>query len=200
MHVSMIDLLEQTRSTRRFKQKAAVSTALLEELIAGARLSASAGNLQPLRYVVCNDVRKNKEIFATLGWAVYLAHWKGPAEGERPAAYIVITVDDDVAANTDVAHIDVGIAAQSMLLLAREKGLGGCLLGSFHKEKLEAAVGAGAVLPGNCRPVLVLALGEPAETCVIETVEQGDVKYWRDEDGVHHTPKRSLQELILAHF
>jgi hypothetical protein len=28
----------------------------------------------------------------------------------------------------------------------------------------------------------------------------GDIKYWRDEQDVHHVAKRSLDELILKEF
>ncbi len=54
-------------------------------------------------------------------------------------------------------------------------------------------------LDARYQPMLVVALGEPAETVVVETVRtDGDVRYWRDADGVHHVPKRPLGDILLA--
>jgi nitroreductase len=144
-----------------------------------------------LRYVLSCDARTNAKIFETLGWAAYLRDWPGPSEGERPAAYIVILGDTTVASSFGCDH---GIAAQSILLGATEQGLGGCILGSVKHEELRAAL----ALPRQYEILLVLALGKPKETVVIEPVTHGDIKYWRDTRGWHHVPKRALDEIILT--
>ena len=134
---------------------------------------------------------KNNLIFPTLKWAGYLADWPGPAEGERPSAYIVILGDKDIVPQTGVDH---GIAAQNILLGATEKGLGGCMIASIDRKQLRR----GLEIPDRYDILLVIALGKPKETVVLETVgPDGDIKYWRDEDGVHHVPKRSLGEIII---
>ena len=90
---------------------------------------------------------------------------------------------------------DAGIAAQSIMLGAAEKGLGGCIIASINKDRLREAL---AIDP-RYEILLALALGKPKETVVIEMVEpDGDTKYWRDSDGVHHVPKRALDELIVG--
>ena len=185
------DLIRQTRSTRRFVQSEAVSIETLRELVNLARLSPSASNKQPLKYILFNTPEQNALIFEHVGWAGYLSDWPGPAEGERPAAYIIILGDCHVSEAIDCDH---GIAAQSILLGARERGLGGCILGSIKRAPLRSAL----KLDVRYRIMLVIALGKPAEQIVLEEVgPEGDIKYWRDADGVHHVPKRSLDEIIV---
>ena len=87
------DLIISNRSCRRFHQEFAIDRRTLEELVELARYSASAANLQPLKYILSCEPAKNARIFSTLAWAGYLRDWPGPAEGERPSAYIVILGD-----------------------------------------------------------------------------------------------------------
>jgi nitroreductase len=184
------DLMLKNRSYRRFQEDAPVTEAQLRDLVDLTRLAASGGNKQPLRYVVSADPKTNAAIFETLAWAAYLTDWPGPARGERPAAYIVILGDTDVSASFGCDH---GIAAQSIMLGAVEQGLGGCMIGSIKREELRAALG----IPLRYEILLVLALGKPQETIVIEPVTDGNIKYWRDGREWHHVPKRSLEEIIL---
>ena len=83
---------------------------------------------------------------------------------------------------------------QSILLGAVENGLGGCIIANINRKKLAEALN----LDEKYEIALVLALGYPKEEVVIETInEYGDIKYWRDENKVHHVPKRTLDKLIL---
>lgn len=187
----LIDLVLRNRSYRRFHEDHAVDRETLRELVDLARLSASAANRQPLRFLLSWEPERNARIFPHLAWAGYLKDWPGPAEGERPAAYIVILGDKEIARDFGCDH---GIAAQSMLLGAVEKGLGGCMIGAVHREGLRAALH----LPPRYEILLVVALGKPREKVVIDPVgPEGDIKYFRDAEGVHHVPKRSLEALIL---
>lgn len=186
------DLVRRTRSVRRFVEEAPVAMETLEALVDLARLSASAANRQPLKYVLSTDRALNARIFPCLGWAAYLPEWPGPAEGERPAAYIVILGDRALAAEFDR---DLGIAAQSIVLGAREAGLGACMIGAVNRRDLAALL----ALPAGLEILLVVALGRDGERVVLETVgPEGDIRYWRDAAGVHHVPKRRLEELVLA--
>lgn len=185
-------LVEANRSCRRFVEKESVDMATLEELTELARLSPSAANLQPLRYILCCDQAMNAKIFDTLAWAAYLRDWPGPAEGERPAAYIVILADERISKNVDCDH---GIAAQSILLGAVEKGLAGCILASVKRDMLTELLS----IPPEFRILLVLALGKPAEKRVVEPLgADGGIRYYRDAEGVHRVPKRALEEVVLA--
>lgn len=187
------DLVVNNRSYRRFDEDSPVSMETLEELADLARYVASGANKQPLKYVLVNDPAVNEKLFETLGWAAYLKDWKGPEQGERPTAYILIAGDKNISDNFFCDH---GIAAQTILLGAVEKGYGGCILASINKKKAAAAL----ELPENLEILLMLALGKPAEKVVVEPVKDGDIKYWRSEDQVHHVPKRSLDELVHARF
>ncbi len=191
--MAMKDLIAKNRSYRRFYQDVKVPLEVLKELVGLARLSASAANLQPLRYILCSDSAKNAQIFPCLNWAGYLKDWAGPAEGERPGAYIVILGDTNISKSIG---FDPGIAAQSILLGAVEKGLGGCMVGSIEREQLQQVLDVSS----QYEIILVIAIGKPKETVVIDDVKSGDIKYWRDKAGVHHVPKRSVDELILGQF
>jgi nitroreductase len=185
------DLILRNRSYRRFYQNEEVGEDVLRELVDLARLSASGANRQPLKYLLSTDGQQNAAIFGCLAWAGYLKDWAGPAEGERPAAYVVILGDTEIR---DSFGIDPGIAAQSMLLGATEKGLGGCILASVQRDRLRQIL---SVDP-RYEILYVLALGKPRELVVIEPLPQdGSIRYWRDEQGVHHVPKRSLDEVVL---
>ena len=186
------DLIIRNRSYRRFYQEVAIERETLVELVDLARLSASAANMQPLKYILSCDPQKNALIFPHLAWAGYLKDWPGPGEGERPSAYIIILGDTEITQSFGCDH---GIAAQSILLGATEKGLGGCIIAAVRRQELQKVL----EIPPRYEILLVLALGKPKETVVIETVgTNGDVKYWRDSEGIHHVPKRLLDDIIIG--
>lgn len=186
------DLVRKNRSCRRFYQEVPIKFETLEELVGLTRYCASAANLQPLKYILSCEPEKNALIFKHLAWAGYLKEWKGPPEGERPSAYIIVLGDTTIAKSFGCDH---GIASQTILLCATEKGLGGCMVGSIKRNKLRQALS----IPGHLEILLAIALGKPKETVVIEIVgSEGDIKYWRDSQDVHHVPKRSLDEIIVA--
>lgn len=186
------ELVRNNRSYRRFYQDVPISQETLRKLVDLARLSASGSNAQPLKFILSCDPQKNALIFPHLGWAGYLKDWGGPTEGERPSGYIVILGDKSIRQHFGCDH---GIAAQSILLGATEMGLGGCIIGSIQKGEIMRAL----KIPEHCEILLVIALGKPKEKVQIEAVnEAGDIRYWRDAQGVHHVPKRSLDEIILG--
>lgn len=186
------ELVMRNRSYRRFHENHAIDRHTLENLVNLARLSASAANKQPLRYMLFTDPQKNNLIFPNLGWAAYLTDWPGPGEGERPSAYIVVLADSQWA--TPWTAIDSGIACQSILLGATELGLGGCIIASVKREKLRAVL----KISERYEILMVIALGKPREIIDLEPMRNDEVEYWRDKEGVHHVPKRHLKEIILG--
>lgn len=189
--MSFRDLVLANRSFRRFHQDQPVSLDTLRELVDLARLTASGSNRQPLRYILSADPITNARIFSRLAWAGYLRDWSGPVEGERPTAYILILLDTTLS---KIAGCDHGITAQTILLGAAERALGGCMIGSIQREDLRFDL----AIPAQYEILLALALGVPKETVVLEDLgPDGDIKYYRDAEGVHHVPKRALDDLIL---
>jgi nitroreductase len=184
------ELILKNRSYRRFDQSEKISESQLGEWIDLARNSASARNAQPLKYILSTEETLNSQIFELLAWAGYLTTWSGPEEGERPSAYIVVLNDTHIAGNY---FCDDGIAIQSILLGATEAGYGGCIIHSVNRNKLRELLN----LSEQYEILYVVALGKPKETVVLDEVKDGDIKYWRDENQVHHVPKRSLEEIIL---
>jgi len=184
------DFAIQSRSYRRFYQEKTIDRNLLVELVELARFCPSGRNAQPLKFFMSNSEETNNQIFPNLAWAAYLKDWDGPEEGERPSAYILILEDQTIATSS---QRDQGIMAQTIMLGAVEKGLGGCIIASVKSLELAKILG----IPDHLKIVLALALGYPKEQVVIEPMPQnGSVEYWRDAKGVHHVPKRSLSELI----
>jgi nitroreductase len=185
------EIIRKNRTYRRFYQDFSVDAETLRDLVDLGRLSGSAGNIQSLRFVLSCDPQKNSLIFETLAWAAYFKDWPGPDEGERPSAYIIILDDKEITLSMGC---DCGIAAQSIMLGAAEKGLGGCMIASIKREKLREALN----IPKSYDILLVLALGKPREKVLIEPLKpSGGVKYWRDGEDVHHVPKRSLEDIIV---
>lgn len=186
------DLVLKNRSYRRFDTSRRIEAAELAALVELACYVPSAKNLQPLRYVAVSEPEECSLVFDCLSWAGYLADWPGPVEGERPAAYLTVLSDPDL---TTSALCDSGIVAQTVLLGATEMGLGGCLVASVDRDRLRAVLR----IPSRYRIEFVLALGKPVETVVIEQMpEGGDVRYYRDRYGIHHVPKRRVDDVLLS--
>ncbi len=184
------DIILKNRSYRRFFQNEEIEIKTLKELIELARITATSANLQSLKFILINTSEENEKVFSCLKWAGYLHDWIGPKEGEKPSAYIIVLNDVEIYQN---ASYDVGLACQSILLGAVEKGFGGCMFGSVDRDSLRELFS----VPAKYEIRLVIALGKPKEEVMIDEITDGDTKYWRDENGVHHVPKRKLEDLIL---
>lgn len=185
------DLVKQSRSYRRFYGDKKITVKQLRELADLGRLSPSGANRQPIKYILINSKDMNEKVFENIAWAGYLKDWDGPVQSERPAGYIIMLRDTNI---NKTMTIDEGIAAQSIFLGAAEMGLGGCYIGSFKRKQLSTLLD----LSEYFEIALVIALGYPKEEVVLEDIsENEDVKYWRDENQVHHVPKRTLEQVIV---
>ena len=188
------DLVLKNRSYRGYHEDRAVPREELLELVNDARLTASGGNKQPLKYYISNQKEEVEAILATTKWAAALPELHLPKPGTHPTAFVIILQDTSIQPNLQAAMIDVGIAAQTITLAATEKGLGGLMIRNFGLKPLTELLG----LPEKLVPILVIALGAPAEKVELVSVPaSGDINYYRDEQGTHYVPKRTLEEIVL---
>ena len=139
-------------------------------------------------------------MFAELAWAGYFKDWAGPAAGERPTGYVVIAAERSAAGKSTapIVEVDCGIAAQTMMLAARSAApsYAGCMLRAFTPRLIDV-LGLDAK---RYELKLVCAFGLPAEEVRLEPLSaspDGSIKYWRDDAGVHHVPKRSLEDVLI---
>jgi len=186
--MKFIELAKKTRSYRRFDEARGIPPGVLQEIVQAAGIAPCAANLQRLRFSIVTEDNERELLCSSIGWAGYLEDWNGPLPGERPSAYMVIHAPDDEAAYTG---IDVGIAASYMTLAASDLGIGCCMILSFKPDTVDMIASA-----EGYRAALLLALGYPGETVVLER-DCEEVRYWRSNDGVHHVPKLPHDELIL---
>ena len=188
------DLVKENRSYRGYKSDYAVSKEDLNDLINLARITASGANLQPLKYRIVTDSNEVAALNSLTRWAKMLTDITLPHEGKYPNAYIVICVDTTICKNEETAKMDIGIAAQTILLGAVEKGLGGCMLGNFDREELVKAL----ALLDTMSPQLIIAIGKPDEEVVlVDVTDDGSTKYYRDENDIHYVPKRKLEDILI---
>ena len=191
--MKVLDLIAKTRSIRRYKQNEPVSMDALTYIAHAARFVPSTGNMQRLRLLLVNDDRCDA-IFNELSFAAHLRpDWQGPAEGEHPAAYIIVMTDTEPDVNL---AIDMGVAAEAMLITAREEGLGGCIFRSFNRAKLGKILGKEPYMPA-----MVISIGYSDEVVILQDSSKvrpdGDLRSYRTQYGHHIVPKIPLSTLLL---
>ena len=190
--MNFLELVKQNRSYRTYDESVKLTRETVESFIECARLSASAGNNQPLKYYISVNDETNELIQAQTAWAAKLRPRVFPPEGHKPTAFIVICVDTAITKEPAKADRDVGIAAQTILLSAVSQGYGGLMIGAFNRAATKQAL----KLQEQLEPALVIALGKPDEEIVLEDAN-GSIDYYRDENDVHHVPKRPMKEIII---
>jgi nitroreductase len=185
------ELVTKNRSYRRFDESYPVTEESVRDLVELACYVPSARNLQPLKYIPVCEPDTAASLFSSLSWAGYLADWSGPIHGERPAAYIVMLGDQEISREFSC---DSGIAAQTILLGATASGLGGCIIASLDRNRIIELL----KIPERFSLLMVIALGKPLETVVIDQMAELDsVRYYRDIHEIHHVPKRVPDDVLL---
>ncbi len=185
------EAIERRRTIRKFQQTE-IDSATLHELIDCARLAAYGANMQPLKFMAVNTEDKVSAIFPFIKWAGYLPDG-APKDGEKPTAYIAILGDTEIKKNA-AFETDAGAAVTNMMLRAAELELGTCWLGAIDREKISAELN----LAENLKLLYLLAVGVPMQESRTCEMENGNVKYFEDENGTINVPKRSLEEIIVG--
>ena len=186
--MDVLKSIEGRRSIRKYKQ-IPVEREKLTAIVGAARFAAQGNNLQPLRYCVVDDADKVAEINKGSRWAGSIAPAGNPGPDEMPVAYIVILCDTDLKKNCDV---DAGSAGATMLLAAYALGLGSCWLGSIDRERIAEIIN----MPCKYDIHTAVALGYPAESPISEDASES-IKYYKDEAGRLHVPKRKMEEIAF---
>lgn len=184
---SLDSLLLRNRSYRGFDNSYKVSREELLKIVQVCTKVPCAKNQQALRFklVYGDDVPRMQQYTK---WGGALPELNLPFPGTEPSAFIIIC--STVAENKWV-DIDLGIAAQSMLLKAVELGLNGICIGAFNKGETIREFSL------EHEPVLVLAIGKGAENIQLTHIKPGEPQAYYRKDGVHFVPKLGLDDIIL---
>ena len=189
------DIVKASRSYRGYDESYRFSREELEDFVDCARFAPSSVNAQPFRYYLAWENEEVDRIQKLTNWARALPQMQLPHPGMCPTGFIIICQDLNLGASIPRYQKDVGIVAQTMLLAAAEKGLGGCMIGSFHAQNIREILN----LDKSYVPMLVVAIGEPQEKIVLEDVEpEESTNYYRDEQDVHYVPKRKLKDIAFT--
>lgn len=187
------DLVKKSRSYRGYDESYRFTKEELEDFVDCARYAPSSVNAQPFRYYLAWEKGEVDKIQKMTKWARALPELELPHPGKCPTGFIVICQDLKIGPSLARYQKDVGIVAQTILLAATEKGLGGCMIGNYGAETVQE----GLSLDENLVPVLIVALGKPDEKVVITELEEGEsTDYYRDLCDVHYVPKRKLRDII----
>lgn len=190
--MTVSELILKNRSTRAFDESTPISKATMEELIRLAAKSPSGMNKQPVRYRVLSDAADIDKMLENCRFAGLLGI-KLPPEGQKPTGFILMFTDKEAKSPETLALKDIGIAAEAILLGAAEKGFAGCMLGSFNPTRLLADFG----ISDRYIPQLAIALGKSAEEIRLIEAKDGNLNYYRDENGVHIVPKLPDADLFI---
>ncbi len=192
--MNIYEAILKRRSIRRFKNRA-VAYEALEKCIDAARLAPSGRNQQVGEYIVINDAQVLPGIFENIGGSVKLPPDKGgPRPDQTPKAYTIILINkarEGDANRRRVTLIDVGLAAENIILTALEQGIGCCPILMFNEADLKLLL----KIPEGYDIALVIAMGYPDESPVADVVKDS-TNIWVDDKGTRHVPKRKLGEVI----
>jgi nitroreductase len=187
-----LQIIKTRRTIRRFEARE-IDAGVLIRLVEAARSAPSAANKQPLQYVVVNDPSIRAAVFSNVAWAGYIRPKRNPSPGQEPTAYIVLLVNKAIAEHGAAA--DVGAAAQSIMLAAWSLGIGSCWMGAIQRPQIAEILH----IPENMSIDTLIALGYPAETPVMEDVQDDSrvdaIKYYLDAEDRLHVPKRRLDSI-----
>lgn len=185
------EIARKARSIRRFDNSQRIEHDTIVDIIDTARYAPSARNGQTHKFIAITDCATCSRVFPALKWAGYLTDWDGPSPTEQPTAYIAVLHDKTLGAYN---AIDTGLAAQCIIMAAAEQGIGACILAAINRHSLAQTL---SIDTERFDMPIIIALGIPAETVVIDDIAEGNIRYWRADDDTHHVPKRTTKELII---
>ena len=185
-------LVQEARTTRRFEKNKKVSLEDLKEILDIARITSSAKNMQPIKYILVTQEEAVLKLAQTAAWAAHLKEWD-QSEDERPSAFIIMLNDQMI---DGFPMFDAGASFTAISLAAKTKGLATAPLASIDKNLCKELF----VIP-DCYDVMIgIALGVSAEEVELVDTNELDTNYYRDEKQTHFVPKRSLEQIIAGEY
>lgn len=157
--MDFLQLVNSRQSDRAYDKERAVEVEKLERILEAGRLSPSACNAQPWKFVVVND----RELARKVGKA---AAGLGMNKFAKDAPVHILVVEESanitslLGGKVKGKHfplIDVGIAAAHVVLAAESEGLGSCILGWFDEKEIKELTG----IPESKRLLLDIVVGYP---------------------------------------
>jgi len=154
----MLEMITSRQSDRRYDTRS-VEKEKLERIIEAARMSPSANNAQPWKFIVVTDRNLIQKIadaasVKLLGMNSFVA--------QAPVQIIVVREQADIQTRAasvmkkrDYSLIDIGIASENICLQAEAEGLGSCMIGWFDEKSVKKFLG----IPGSKRVELIITLG-----------------------------------------
>lgn len=185
------ELIEQTRSTRRFLPNISIKNEELSSIIDLVRQAPSPKNMQPLKYITVTQKEYVEKLAQTCKWAAHLSQWNQSKE-EQPSAFIIVLNDTTI---DGFEMLDCGISLQTIMLALKIKGYASCPLASIDKEVCKEIFNH----EDHLKPILGIAIGKEDETIHIVDVEE-DTNYYRNDKDEHCVPKRALNDVLVGQF
>ncbi|MFX1308974.1 MAG: nitroreductase family protein [Promethearchaeota archaeon] len=184
------NIIYNRRTIRRFKQES-ISLEIIKKLIDFARVAPMARNVQALEFIIIQNENIRNELFPLVNWAGSLPEdQRTPEKGREPTAYIIVLVNTTI--KNAYVDFDVGAAVENILLGAVHFGIGCCWMGSINRDKIRKLL----EIPEYYNIKHVISLGYPDEKSVMESYVDS-FKYWKDDGGGTHVPKRALEDIIF---
>lgn len=188
--MNMMKFLRGRRTYRRFEQRP-VAPEILTEAVDAARIASCGANRQTVRYIIVESADAVAAVQPLVHWAAYLPPEQGaPKPDELPTAFIAILQDDNLPGASDV---DVGLALGSLTAAAWAHGVGSCIMGAINRPALTELL----ALPEGVRLCYMVALGYPTHKSHLVSMQDGDVKYYLDDNRDFCVPKRGMEEVLL---
>jgi nitroreductase len=130
-----------------------VDSAVLERILEAGRLSPSAKNRQPWRFIVAQSPQVRERLFS--------ASYQQDHVGQAPVIIALCTTNVDYRMpNGQYSYpMDIAMAASFMLLQAESEGLGSSMIGTYDEAEVKDILS----VPYSMRVPLLLLLGKKKE-------------------------------------
>ncbi len=158
----MLSLITSRQSDRSYSDRP-VEREKVERLVEAARLSPSACNAQPWKFIVVDERDMVAQIAAAasaraLGMNRFVSEVPLFIAIVRERANFTSIIGSKIK-EKDYSLMDIGIASAMITLQAAAEGLGSCILGWFNEKEVKSILG----VPRSKRIELLIAVGYPAK-------------------------------------